>query len=204
MFAPEPSFAWTAGQFIRVGLPHTNPDSEGPRRYFTIASAPAQGFVQISTRLTGSSFKQALANLPIGGQLELLDAPAGDFTWQPSSHPLIFVAQGIGVTPFISQLRQRHLERTPLAAHLLYGNRSPDIPFTTELQNLASTHPEFNLTISDQPISLEQLGQIPHLSQSLVYISGPIPTLGLLRAPFNLPISRLKQDTFPNYPADSY
>jgi hypothetical protein len=88
-FRPSEPLDWLAGQFIRVELPHTHPDAEGTKRYFTIASAPHEGHVQISTRITDSSFKQTLAQLPIGRELLMLDPPAGDFVWPTNPVPPI-------------------------------------------------------------------------------------------------------------------
>ncbi len=80
-FKPSQPLAWTAGQFIRVELPHDDPDDEGIKRWFTISSAPYEGIVQITTRVTDSTFKQALAALPVGGGLHLIEEPDGDFIW---------------------------------------------------------------------------------------------------------------------------
>ena len=106
-FKPSEPLSWTAGQYLSVELPHDNPDGKGTKRWFTISSAPYEQIVQITTRLTGSTFKDALMALPIGGQLLLLDQPHGEFVWQDSDSPLVFVAGGIGITSFRSILRER-------------------------------------------------------------------------------------------------
>ncbi|HET8670947.1 MAG TPA: YHS domain-containing protein [Candidatus Saccharimonadales bacterium] len=60
-FEPTAPLEWIAGQFIRVELPHDNPDAEGTKRWLTVSSAPYEEIIQITTRVTGSTFKQALA-----------------------------------------------------------------------------------------------------------------------------------------------
>ena len=204
-FAPSQPLNWIAGQFIKVELPHSRPDVEGAVRFFTITSAPADGVVQIATRITVSSFKQALAALPIGGQLNLVDPPAGDFVWPAGDHkPTIFAAQGIGITPVRSMLRQRLAERRPIPATLIYANLTPGIPFTSELNDWSS-HAEFTLHHTSQPITPELLAKFaPNLSQSLVYVTGPRSLTKLLMPPYSLPISNLKQDQFPNYSQTDY
>lgn len=202
---PERPLRWTAGQFIRVELPHDQPDPEGTKRQFTIASAPSDEVVQIATRLTGSSFKQALGQLPPGGRLRLVDPPAGDFVWPAADpRPLVFLAQGIGITPFRSLIRQRRLEGLPVAAHLLHSNLAPGIPFQSEIEGWAQS-PDFTATFLTQPITPALLAHLmPNLNQAIVYVSGPLQLTRLLLPPINLPAAQLKQDQFPNYSAADY
>ena len=54
-FTPGQPLSWTPGQFIRIEIPHDNPDKEGTKRWFTISSTPHDGFMQITTRITFSS-----------------------------------------------------------------------------------------------------------------------------------------------------
>src|SRR5687768_17266618 len=118
-FMPNEPQHWIAGQYMSVELPHEHADGKGTKRWFTISSAPFEGVMEITTRLTDSSFKRALSALPIGGHLELLDQPHGDFIWQDADRPLLFVAGGIGITAFRSILRQRAYERLPLNVELI-------------------------------------------------------------------------------------
>jgi len=204
-FAPSQPLQWIAGQFIKVELPHDRPDTEGTKRFFTIASAPADGHVQIATRLTGSSFKRALAALPLAGRLNLVDLPAGDFVWAAGHpRPIVFAAQGIGITPVRSLLRQRLATGQPITATLIYSNLTPGIPFTDELSEWGS-RPEFRLHHLNQPITPAGLAElIPHLAGALVYVTGPKSLTSLLLPPYNLPVGNLKQDQFPNYAQGDY
>ncbi len=204
-FRPSQPITWTAGQFIKIELPHPHPDPKGTVRRFTIASPPHAQTIDIATRITTSSFKQALSTLPPSGLLKLIDPPAGDFVWRTSPHPLVFVAQGIGITPFLSMLRDRVYHSQPLPAILIYTNFQSDIPFRNELQALAESHPEFHLHLNASPITPPKLAElIPNLSSSLVYVSGPKPLTALLAPPYNLPPGQLKSDLFPNYSSADY
>ena len=49
-FKPSEPLVWTAGQYVRVELPHENPDGEGVKRWFTNSAAPYEGILQITTR----------------------------------------------------------------------------------------------------------------------------------------------------------
>jgi len=204
-FAPSRPLEWTAGQFIKVELPHDHPDAEGTKRFFTIASAPADGTVQIATRITHSSFKQALTKLQVGDTLNIVDLPAGDFVWPTSpTRPLVYAAQGIGITPVRSMLRQRLAERQLIPATLVYANLAPGIPFADELTEWGS-HPEFTLHQIGKPITAATLNElIPHLTNALIYVTGPKSLAELLMPPYNLPVSSIKHDQFPNYATGDY
>lgn len=204
-FEPSTPIVWIAGQFIRVELPHNHPDSEGTKRQFTIASAPADGHIQIATRITGSSFKQALQALPIGGRLNLVDLPAGDFTWpRDDSHPIVLAAQGIGITPVRSMIRQHLSEGRPIPATLVYSNLVPGIPFQDELSRWTARK-EFRVHMTTHPLTGKVLSDlVPNLASARVYVSGPDSLIELVGPPVNLPISSLKQDQFPNYARVNY
>lgn len=208
-FEPTTPLTWIAGQFIRVELPHDNPDAEGTKRWFTVSSAPYEGIVQITTRITDSTFKQALAALPVGDRLPLLEKPDGDFVWQDSGKPLVFIAGGIGVTPFRSILKQRAHEHLPLNVTLVYGNRTDAIVFKDEFDGYAAQDLEFKLRyVTGEPLTAEKLAAlVPELNSALVYLSGPEPmveALGDQLRAAGLAAEQLKQDFFPNYTDTNY
>lgn len=208
-FKPNIPFAWTAGQYVRVELPHDNPDSEGTKRWFTNSAAPFEGIMQITTRITKSTFKQALSKLKPGDELQLIEDPEGDFVWQDSDLPIVFVAGGIGVTPFRSILKQRAHDKQPLTVTLIYGSRTPDVPFKDELTQWQATHPELRVHyIVGNPLTAEHLAQVvPNLNRSLVYVSGPEPMVQALTgdlASHGLPEAQIKRDEFPNYDQTNY
>ncbi|MEK7152766.1 MAG: SRPBCC domain-containing protein [Patescibacteria group bacterium] len=208
-FEPSQPLHWLAGQYIWVELRHDNPDAEGARRWFTVSSAPYEGFVQITTRVSNSTFKQALNALPEGGELRLLEKPDGDFVWQDSRLPLVFIAGGIGITAFHSILKQRVHEELPLSVTLIYGNRDEDIPFKDELEQWAANNPHFKIHyLTGMPLTAESLAELEsNLNGSLVYISGPEPmveALGDQLIEHGLPQAQLRLDALVNYNKTNY
>jgi ferredoxin-NADP reductase len=207
-FEAHPKLSWTAGQFIRVELPHPNPDAEGTKRYFTVSSAPYEEFIQITTRVSSTTFKQALVNLPEGDHLTLLDKPDGDFVWEETDKQRVFVAAGIGVTPYRSILAQRGHDHSPLNVTLVYANRTDDVAFREELDTLAAADPTLKLVYTKGLVTVDSLVQaVPRLFESLVYVSGPEPlveTLGDTLQAAGLKADQLKQDFFPNYNETNY
>jgi ferredoxin-NADP reductase len=209
-FRPSEPLVWTAGQYVRVELPHDNPDEEGARRWFTNSAAPYEGILQITTRVTDTTFKQALFQLEIGStNLQLIEAPEGDFVWQDANMPVVFVAGGIGVTPFRSIIKQRIHDGRALNLSLVYGSRSPEVPFKDELSEWMSADPTLKVHyVSGSPLTTEAIfAEIPTLNSSLVYVSGPEPMVEALGDDLKtqgLPESQLKQDFFPNYDENNY
>ena len=208
-FEPTTRLEWAAGQFIRIEVPHDNPDEEGTKRWFTVSSAPYEGIVQITTRVTDSTFKQALAALPIGERLPLIEKPDGDFVWQDTDRPLVFVAGGIGITPFRSILKQRAHDSLPLNVTLVYGNRTDAIVFKDELDSYMQVDPQFKVQyVTGEPLTAERLAElVPQLNESLVYVSGPEPMVKALGDDLkmhSLPETQLKTDEFPNYTEANY
>lgn len=107
-FRPERPVRFAAGQYLELSLPHRGMDSRGARRSFSIASAPREtDRVRIGMTMTaerGSSFKRALDGLAVGDSVRATGV-AGDFVLpRRTSTPLLLVAGGIGITPFVGQL----------------------------------------------------------------------------------------------------
>jgi ferredoxin-NADP reductase len=208
-FKPNGPFSWIAGQYVRVELTHENPDAEGTKRWFTNSAAPFEGIMQITTRVTQSTFKQALSKLEQGDALQLIEDPEGDFVWQDSELPIVFVAGGIGVTPFHSILKQRAHDNQSLKVTLVYGSRTPDVPFKDELEQWQALDPNLQLHyVVGEPLIAESLANlVPNLNGSLVYVSGPEPMVQALSSDLmehGLPESQLKRDEFPHYDQTNY
>lgn len=202
---PAAKLSWQAGQFIKVDLPH-KADSGGTERRFTIAAAPHEGIIRIGTRISRSSFKQALASLEPGAKLKLIDEPAGDFTWQARVKPHIFLAQGIGITPFFAIASHLHHQGTPINARLHFANRPGNgEPFLDKLQAIAAADPSFVITTHTEPFTPQRLAELePDLIHRLIYVSGPTSFIRLCAPPYNVPLDHFKQDNFPNYSNASY
>ena len=128
-FRPLRPVRFAPGQFMELTLPHPKTDSRGWRRVFSIASAPTSaGVVKFGIRLAekGSSFKRALLELEPGTRVSGT-AVGGDFLLPPDpARPLLLVAGGIGITPFIGHLEQAAAEPGTRDIAVVYAISSTD------------------------------------------------------------------------------
>ena len=144
-FEKPAGFAFKPGQSADLTLlnpPET--DSQGNVRTFSIASAPFEDQLMFATRMRDTAFKRSLKKMPLGAVVKM-DSVIGSFTLHKNSaKPAVFLAGGIGVTPFSSIVRQADHDRAPHKLYLFYSNRRPeDAPFVEVLQNLEKTNPQF-------------------------------------------------------------
>ncbi|HXE89884.1 MAG TPA: FAD-dependent oxidoreductase [Terriglobales bacterium] len=191
-----PGFSFEAGQFVELTLmdpPET--DAEGNSRAFTLASAPHEAELVVATRLRDTAFKRVLKTLKAGAEVDL-DGPFGSFTLhRDGSRPAVFLAGGIGITPFRSMALQATKDALSQRLFLFYSNRRPEnAAFLAELQALETQNSRFTCiaTMTDvQPSSQSWQGHRGRIDQALIerwvdsttspiyYIAGPA---GMVRA----------------------
>ncbi|HEY7066687.1 MAG TPA: FAD-dependent oxidoreductase [Chloroflexota bacterium] len=216
-FESQPPVSYQAGQYLRYTLPHPAPDSRGTTRFFTMASAPSEPFIMLATRLSspGSTFKQALAGLERGAVLTA-SGPLGHFTYTDYGTPAVFIAGGIGVTPFRSMLVELAAQPRNARVTLLYANSTPDIAFRGLLDELAQAHPELRIVYVVSHPTADWDGPVGHIDaafidqhvpdalRSLYHSSGPQPmveAMGQALAHLGVPREQIKQEIFPGYGA---
>jgi ferredoxin-NADP reductase len=210
IFSPEEPLVWKAGQFLHYVLNHETTDDRGSDRWFTIASAPYERHVMLTTRFAaeqGSTFKKTLKALKLGDLIEVSDLD-GDFILGDPRKQYVFIAGGIGITPFRSILKETAHARKPLRATLLYANRDKVAAYKMELEAMARRNPNFKIhyLFSPQRIDKKTIKElIPDLKTPHFYVSGPEPmveSVGKMLQQIGVPKKRIKQDWFPGYPAE--
>jgi len=146
-FAKPAGFDYRAGQSIDLTLldpPET--DAEGNTRAFTLASAPFDDDLMIATRMRDTAFKRTLRNAAAGMRVKI-EGPFGSLTLHKNSaKPAVLVAGGIGITPFLSIVRQAEHDKAPHQIYLFYSNRRPeDAAFLEMLLGSVKQNPNFHL-----------------------------------------------------------
>ncbi len=120
-----------AGQFCFLRI---NKNKLYARHPFTISSSPDKDIIEFTIKLAGR-FTETAKDLQ-SGETVFIDGPFGNFI-PPENKKLVFVAGGVGITPFISILRDRISRDIKQNITLIYGSRSQsDIIFKEELDNI--------------------------------------------------------------------
>lgn len=107
VFKPNQKLAYEPGQYMEWTLPHYGVDSRGNRRYFTLASSPTESDIRIGVKFynQSSTFKKALLNLKANTSI-VASQISGDFVLpKDPKKKLVFIAGGIGVTPYRSMTK---------------------------------------------------------------------------------------------------
>jgi ferredoxin-NADP reductase len=201
-FDKPAGFKFKPGQAIDVVLLEPPAGAaQSARHTFSIVSAPFENQLVITTRMRDSAFKRALGDLPVGASIAI-EGPSGSLTLHNHrAWPAVFIAGGIGITPFMSIVAQATEDRLQQRLVLLYSNRRPeDAAYLVELQELERRNPHFRLVAtmtlmssSSQPWTGSR-GLIDsalvsraaaELAKPICYVAGPPGMVEALRQTLN-------------------
>ena len=181
--SPRP-ISYIAGQFVELQLPHSSVDNRGITRQFTLSSSPTESLLAITTRFTenrNSSFKKALLCLQPGTIVDMTE-PMGDFILpKDKTLPLVFIAGGVGISPYRSIVKYLSDSGEKRNIQLLYGvKHESDIVF---LDLFRQNNIYIDLIVSEPSKTWQgQTGRLSaqlalktlkHNTDTLFYISGP-------------------------------
>lgn len=125
-------FPFIPGQYFELTVPHRQADSRGIRRVFSIVGRPGDDQISVAMRVPekASSFKRAMMTLTAGKTIHAVRV-AGDFVLPKDPIiPILFIAGGVGITPFISFLMSAEGRQMTL----LYSvNSVADLMFVDQL-----------------------------------------------------------------------
>lgn len=223
---------FVAGQYLELDVPHAKADARGTRREFSIVSAPSDApTVRVAYRVKPgagvgvgvasgqgagsgpgeSTFKKALAVASPGAEYSATGV-WGDFLMPSNPNaPVLLVAAGIGITPFVSQVREDRARGIERNAVLIYvASEASELAFRDELE---ASGIEVIVFTRDQPrdlaaswvwargVRLDAEGLprvVPDLSSRHAYVSGP-PKLIAELAPAFAQARSLTTDAFAGY-----
>jgi glycine betaine catabolism B len=173
-FKPDQPLRYIAGQFVELTITHSQPDTRGEKRWFTLSSSPTEKLIAITTRIvpTSSTYKKALNKLPAGSVVHMSEA-MGDFVLpKNTSIPLVFIAGGIGITPFRSMAKWLIDTNDQRKIQLLYSVRdTEDILF-----KMTFNQPNITLIphIADELLTVDKIIDYTNgLAGKHFYIAGP-------------------------------
>jgi ferredoxin-NADP reductase len=215
VFTSDTPHRFTAGQYIELSMPHRGQDGRGARRIFSLASAPDDDEIRFGIKIpeTPSSFKQQLLRLAPGDILSATGV-GGDFLLPRTSRtPLLFVAGGIGITPFISHLKAIHSSAVPRDVILVYAVSSEaEIAYRKEIvttgvpvllvcrEPIMALPPHWRQVTTNvlTPEAL-QLAGVPN-DRRYAFVSGPPPMVEVAKRSLRqLGVRHIKTDYFTGY-----
>lgn len=136
----ERPLAFEPGQYAAINFNHNGRPSV--TRCFSIVSSPTeQHILQFSMRVRGR-FTTAVSNLQKGDVVHVA-GPFGGFALDTiRDRQAVFLAGGIGITPFISMMRYLAALNATNDITLLYScTNQDDVPFAQELVAIQLAHP---------------------------------------------------------------
>ena len=219
IFVPQRRLSYAPGQYMEWTLGHPDPDSRGNRRFFTLASSPTEETLRLGVKFypNSSSFKESMLSMDENSEI-VASQLAGDFTLPRNpKQNCVFIAGGIGITPFRSMIKYLIDHHQPRPIVLLYANRVigdivyKDVFDQAERELGISTI--YTLTDTRQVpagwtgevgrINARLIGRyVPEYRNCLFYLSGPnAMVVAYEEALLGMGVSRghIKKDFFPGF-----
>lgn len=218
VFTPNRKLVYKAGQYMEWTLPSKTVDSRGNRRTFTIASSPTENDIRLGVKFyePSSQFKQQLQSLK-PKQAMMAGHITGDFVLPANkSQKLVFIAGGIGITPFRSMIKYLADTGQRRDIVLFYAINNPaDAAYQDVLKKaqsitgikicflIATGVASKNLPGYQGVLTQEILQkEAPDFTERMFYISGPPPLVNAykkLLQRVGLARTHIKTDYFAGY-----
>lgn len=213
-FEKPSGFTFVSGQYGGWTLINpSNTDAGGITRRFSLLSAPHDPYLAITTRIQASAYKQTLLTMPLGDSIKFA-GPTGSFILDSDSDaPLVFLAGGIGIAPFMSMIRHASLTQPNRPITLFYGNNTvDDAAYLDELFALQTDYFTFIPVLSNPPANWQgETGYIDEmklrdhlrdLSNAIYYVCGSprmVTALQEMLVEMGIVESAIRVEDFPGY-----
>ncbi len=184
-------------------------------KHFSFSTSPTEtNYIEFTKKLTDHEYSMALKAAKVGDWARI-DAPYGKFTFEGENPKIALLCGGIGITPFISIIKNATDKNLDTKITLFYGCRTEaDIAFKTELEELAKKNSNFKLIIVLSQASSEWKGaagyinaemvqkEVPNFKDTLFFACGPPPMVAAMQGlveKLGLPKEQLKLELFTGY-----
>jgi len=218
VWKPNKKLDFAPGQYLEWTLPMYVGDSRGNRRYFTIASSPTEAHIHLGVKFYDkpSSFKQKLMEMKEGETI-VASQLSGEFTLpEDRNKKLVFIAGGIGVTPFRAMAKYIFDTQDKRDVVLFYSNRTPkDIVYKSLFENCRNLGirtiyvvndldgevlaPDTVLGFIDPELIIRE---VPDYKDRIYYISGPhgmVNSFEKTLSELGVSKNNIKVDFFPGF-----
>jgi benzoate/toluate 1,2-dioxygenase reductase subunit len=183
--------AFLPGQYVNIDVP-----GSGQHRSYSFSTAPGEkriGF--LIKKIPGGVMSNWLERAEPGAKLDLT-GPLGSFYMRKVERPLLFLAGGTGLAPFLSMLEVLARENSHQQVHLIYGvtrdldlvlvdeveaytGRLPNFTYSTVVAEEASSHARKGWVTQHIPADALNGGEVD------VYLCGPPPMVDAVRKHFD-------------------
>lgn len=161
------------GQFLFARFPGDKVlDESHP---FTISSAPAEDSLRLTIKASGDFTRHLHKNLNEGAEA-LLEGPYGLFQYRAGGLKQVWIAGGIGITPFLSFIRHGKIDRQ---IDFYYTVRArEEALFLDEIEAAARRYINFRVftrfSLEEGSLTLREIAQTTgDLHQRDIYLCGP-------------------------------
>jgi predicted ferric reductase len=194
------ALAYQPGQFVFLAFGGVDGWERHP---FTVASAPTQDRLEVSIRAVGDYTKNLNESLQPGTPAKAA-GPFGGFDYRPGGRYQIWIAGGMGITPFMSWIRSMDDTFDRDVAFYYTVAQASDALYIDEITAAAAAHPTFRPTIVDSTAdgfltADRAMTGLPTGTQAWVYMCGPPAMTAALSAGFHqlkIPSSRIRWEQF--------
>ena len=178
------------GQYVNIGVP-----GSGQHRSYSFSSAPgAQRMSFMIKQVPGGLMSSWLGKAHTGQALEMT-GPLGSFYLRTVTRPLLFLAGGTGLAPFLAMLEVLAVQGASQPVHLIYGvTRDQDLVMVDRLEAYAARIPGFTFStcVADAQTAHPRQGYVTqhmpvealHGGNVDVYLCGPPPMVKAVQKHF--------------------
>jgi benzoate/toluate 1,2-dioxygenase reductase subunit len=179
------------GQYVNIDVP-----GSGQHRSYSFSSAPGESKISfLIKKIPGGVMSTWLESAQAGNKVELT-GPLGSFYLRAVERPLLLLAGGTGLAPFLSMLEVLARANSQQKVHLIYGvtrdldlvqvdaidayvAKLPNFTYSTVVAETDSTHPRKGWVTQHMPAEAVNDGNVD------VYLCGPPPMVDAVRKHFD-------------------
>jgi predicted ferric reductase len=191
-----------AGQFLFVRFPSTRTLNES--HPFTISSAPHEDVLRVTVKASGD-FTRALFTDLKPGMDAVVEGAYGLFDYKTGGQKQIWIAGGIGLTPFLSFIRDMDGNLQHDVDFYYTVRHKEEAIFVDELEVGAKKHPQLKLHIrhsaTDGSLNIDDIVRDAGglVTDHHVYMCGPLPMVQAFEQKFRalgMPANNIHYEEF--------
>ena len=211
-FPKQKGLDYKAGQFFFVTIKQRNKELTKP---FSFSSSPTEpDHIEFTKKFTEHEFSLALKACRMGDWARI-DAPYGQLTFEGEYPRIALLSGGIGITPFMSIIKNAGDKQFESKITLFYGCRTEkDIVFKEELEEFAKNNNNLKLVfVISEPspqwggntgiITAELVKkELPDYKENMFYTCGPpgmVTAMEKLFENIGVPKEKIKKELFAGY-----